>query len=404
MSILIPLVILSGVALYLMTAEERKRLAGALLGLATAGVHAMSEASARRDALIDFLRARTRWPAVTLLLVVLHVVTFVAMALDAGSVGDADVLIRWGANFPPRTTNGEWWRLLTSTFVHSGMLHLFATIAGLLPLGLVLERAVGHLAFAAIYVAAAIVSSVVTLWTASPVAVSAGASAAIFGLYGLLLAALIWAVVSRWPVRMSWTMAKRMGAAALVFGLYSVVTADLSTTAEIAGLLTGAGAGAVVARGIGRGKPPVQRSGFVLAATAVIVLLCALPLRGLTDIRPEIARVLAVEDRTARTYDLAVAEFRKGWISADALATVIERKILPEVQGVHQRMRGLRGVPREHRPIVTAANSYLQLREDAWRQRRDALVKAKMGMLKDADKSERAALEALQKIRTIAES
>jgi membrane associated rhomboid family serine protease len=403
-TILIPLVILAGVALYLMTPDERRRLANGLLGLANSGIRSLAESSIRHDPFDDFLRSRTRWPVVTLLLLVLHVVTFAAMVMDPGAVGEPEVLIRWGANFAPRTTNGEWWRLFTSTFVHSGTLHLIATIAGLVPLGLVLERTVGHIAFAAIYFATAVVSSIVSLWTASPVAVSAGASGALFGMYGLAVATIIWAIVPRAAGPIPWTTVKRIGVAAAVFGLYNVLTSDLSTTTELSGLLTGIAAGVVVSRGIKRRKPAIYRAGFVVAATAVIVLLCALPLRGLTDIRPEIARVVAIEDRTARTYEAAVGEFKKGWISAEALATVIERKIIPEVQAAHRRILALRGVPKEHRPIVTAANSYLQLREEAWRRRMDGLVKSKMKILREADKSERAALEALQRMRAIAES
>ena len=404
MSILIPVVLLAGVALYFMTPDERRRLGEALLDMARRAIQSALQASTRHEPFGDFLRARTRWPLVTWLLVVLHVTTFAAMAMDTGSVGDPDVLIRWGAHFPPRTTNGEWWRLLTSTFVHSGLLHLLATIAGLLSLGLILERAVGHTAFAAVYIASAIISGVVSLWTASPVAVNVGASAAIGGLYGLFFTSVIWAVTSRFPVRMPWSTAKRIAGGAAVFGLYNAVTSDLAGTSEVAGLLTGLGAGAVLSRGIGRAKPPLQRPAFVMVATAVIVLFCALPLRGLIDIRPEIARLIALEDRTVRTYDAAVAEFRKGWISSDALAAVIDRKIIPEIQAAHTRIRTLRGIPGEHRPVIWTAASYLQLREETWRQRRNGLVKAKMAMLREADRSERAALEALQKIRGMAQS
>jgi hypothetical protein len=54
--------------------------------------------------------------------------------------------------------------------------------------------------------------------------------------------------------------------------------------------------------------------------------------------------------------------------------------------------------------VIWTAASYLQLREETWRQRRNGLVKAKMAMLREADRSERAALEALQKIRGMAQS
>ena len=84
MSILIPVVLLAGVALYFMTPDERRRLGEALLDMARRAVQSALQASTRHEPFGDFLRGRTRWPLVTWLLVVLHVTTFAAMAMDAG--------------------------------------------------------------------------------------------------------------------------------------------------------------------------------------------------------------------------------------------------------------------------------------------------------------------------------
>ena len=70
--------------------------------------------------------------------------------------------------------------------------------AALVQLGLILERLVGHVTFAAVYVAAGVLASIVSL-SDYPMAISGGASGAIFGLYGLLLASSAWTAVHRAP-------------------------------------------------------------------------------------------------------------------------------------------------------------------------------------------------------------
>ena len=59
---------------------------------------------------------------VTPALVALNVTVFLIILVGPGALADPQTLVGWGGNFGPRTTNGEWWRLVTATFVHSEML------------------------------------------------------------------------------------------------------------------------------------------------------------------------------------------------------------------------------------------------------------------------------------------
>ena len=335
----------------------------------------------------------------TPLLVALNTLIFMFMLFGRGALGDTQTLIDWGGNFAPRTTNGEWWRLIASMFVHGGVVHFVVTMAGLLPLGLILERAVGRITFATLYFSAGLLASIVSLWTTSPTSVSFGASGAVFGIYGLLVAVLGWAIVSRPVVPVPWITVKQIAAAAVPFFLYNLATDNLGPTSEMAGLGAGFVGGLLVARGVTREKPAIRRAAVLTAATAVIVIGAAVPIRGVVDFRPEIARITAVEEQTAGAYDEAVAKFTVGRVPAKVLIQLIDRTIIPELQAVRARVTALRGVPQEQAPLVAAAEEYFQLREASWRRRVEGLLKSNGKMLRDADQTERAALDAFRKLR-----
>ena len=91
--------------------------------------------------------------------VAVNVIVFLMMG---GGGSRRETLVEWGASFGPRTTNGEWWRLAASMFVHTGFLQLLVNCAALVQLGLILERLVGHITFAAVYFAAGVLASLVS--------------------------------------------------------------------------------------------------------------------------------------------------------------------------------------------------------------------------------------------------
>ena len=206
------LVLLGCAALYFMSAQERALLAQRALAALREGIRTAREKS--DDPFDEMLRARTGVLVATPLLVALNTIVFIGMLFGSGAMHDTQTLIGWGVNYAPRTTNAEWWRLAGSMFVHGNIFHFVTTMAALVSLGVILERAVGRIAFAAIYLAAGLLASVVSLWTTSPTSVSFGSSGAVFGLYGLLLASLVWAIVKRPEVGIPLIVVKRLAAAA----------------------------------------------------------------------------------------------------------------------------------------------------------------------------------------------
>ena len=209
--------------------------------------------------------------------------------------------LRWGGNFWLHTRNGEWWRLLTSMFVHTGMFHLLVNVAGLAQIGLILERLAGRLIVVAVFLTAGVFASLVNLNT-HPLAMSAGASGAIFGLYGLLLASSIWGMRHRSSVTIPLTAVKTLVPAVAVFILYNVANDSLGGAAELSGLLVGLVWGAVLTKGVSDRKPAARRLAYLTAAAVVMAVLSAIPLRGATDVKPELERTVAAEDRMAGEY------------------------------------------------------------------------------------------------------
>jgi len=132
-----------------------------------------------------------------------------------------------------------------------------------------------------------------------------------------------------------------------------------------------------------------------VAVAAIVVLVTQAHLRQFADVRPEVERLVDVETRISDTYRPAVEQFRLGAMSADALAQLINRKIKPELQSARVRLMAIDKVPAEHADLLTKAKAYVQLRDESWRLRADALQRRNMAALRKADHAERASLAAL---------
>ena len=397
MMLLLPLLVIGGFALYVMKPEERVRLFQRVLAAAREAAEAAVRYQRERDPFREALYARTKRPIVTLALVALNAGVFIGMVFGAGAMADPATLVAWGGNVGPLTTNGEWWRLVTAMFVHTGFWHLVINIAGLAQLGVMLERLVGHFALAAVYLAAGVFPSVVSLF-AYPLEVSVGASGAIFGIYGLLMASIAWGLIERSPLTIRLAALKPLAPAAGVFMLYTFATSR-GNGAELAGLVPGLVCGLVLARGMSERKPPTVRVAAAAAVALAIAAVLAVPLRRMCDARPEIARVIAFEARTALAYQAAVNQFKLGAINAEALARVIERTIVPDLQDVLTRVTALERVPPVQEALVMSAEMYLRLRDQSWRLRAEGLHKSSMRTLRKADETEHDSLEAFEQLR-----
>jgi membrane associated rhomboid family serine protease len=360
------------------------------------------------------LRERTPAVRVTPVVAALNVVVFIGLLFSAGSASDPVTLRRWGASFGPATTNGEWWRIASATFVHGGFIALLIDTAALVQLGIVLERILGAYPLAAAYGSAAILAAVVHLWDA-PMAIGMGASGAVYGMYGLFLAELAKGRLRAQPT-IPIVAAKRLLPVTVAFVLFNLLDQNLTVLAELTGLAVGIVFGILVIGDVQQRTPSHRRVGIAVAAALTTAVVCAAPLRGIVDIRPEIQRLVDLERETADAYKVSFAGVGRNGRDIDVAVRVIETRIVPALREAEARVTALRGVPQEDRWQVTAALQYLRLRAQGWTLRVDGLrgtsapvrvassaqaaahYRTTLVTLGQAEAAERSALQALERL------
>ncbi|MFT4171506.1 MAG: rhomboid family intramembrane serine protease [Rhodocyclaceae bacterium] len=196
------------------------------------------------------LHARAPHTWVTVLLVAACVIAYGLQTAAAGfSFSMPTAQLRdFGANFAPLVQSGQPWRLVSSMFLHGNPAHILFNMMALWQLGQVAERLFGSFAFLLIYLAAGIIGSLASNWW-SPAVVSVGASGAIFGLAGALLAYLF---VCRGQMPMS--VFNQMRGSMLAFIGYSlfagVALPGIDNAAHVGGLIGGALCGGGFARSL----------------------------------------------------------------------------------------------------------------------------------------------------------
>ncbi len=398
LALLIVLFVVCGVIYLVTTPEDRTR----ALAIGNEALQPIRDELARAQVATapfrDALRARTPWAIVAPAIFAVNGAVFLAVLFADGAVDAPATLLAWGASAGARTSNGEWWRLATATFVHGGVLHFLATCAGLAQLGRMLERLVGSVTFAGVYLVAGAFANLASLAEA-PLAVQSGATGAIFGAYGLLLAVTGWGLHRNVGLRIPLVAFRSLAPTAVVFFLYTAVTSGLTSRPNLTGLVVGVIAGLALTRRVGERQTDLLSTARVLGAAAVVLIACAVPLRGLVDVGPQIAEVVAIEERTNVPYKEAVASYRKGRTDVQALTTLITGTIVPQINEARRRVEALDGVLVEHQPLVADAQEYLRLRETSWRLRVQALRAGSMQTLREADNAERASLGALERLR-----
>jgi rhomboid protease GluP len=316
-------------------------------------------------------------------LIALNVGVFVLMAASGVAVFEPKTsdLVVWGANFAPLTTDGQWWRLLTAAFLHGGVLHLALNMWALFTLTAIVERVYGNVSFLWLYLFSALAGSAASiLWKQN--VVSVGASGAVFGVYGGLLAYL---VVQRGSMPASILQQLYMSTLPFVgYNLvYGFVGKGIDNAAHVGGLIGGFVMGAVLARPLARDARRAMRvsrlgAGLVIGALLLAGVLALVPdsargYRQEQSFRAEVARFADEEGALNAEFNRLVKERQNRAIDDRALAD----RLTPVAQrwaAAHARMSALEAdadAPwkKRHELLVR----YIGLRRDTYRMLVDAL-------------------------------
>lgn len=175
---------------------------------------------------------------ISIILIGINFFVFVLMLLNGVHFLTPNTLnlLNWGANFGPNILEGEYWRLFTACFIHIGFVHLLMNVYALYYIGSILEPYLGKFRFLSAYIFAGITSSLISVcWHEN--SISAGASGAIFGMYGVFLALISCKVFDK-------TIKRGHFLSILLFVIYNILyglqaNSGIDNAAHIGGLVSG---------------------------------------------------------------------------------------------------------------------------------------------------------------------
>jgi len=295
---------------------------------------------------------RPELPVLFRILIGLNLVAFLGILALGGGLFEINsaVHLAWGANYGPAIAGQQYWRLLTSAFLHFGLLHLAFNMMALYSLGGLTERLYGRRAFLLLYLGAALIGSLASVLFSPDRTVSAGASGAIFGLGGALAA--FW-LRNGDHVPLSVLKGQWINLAFFIgFSIYMALTATgIDNAAHGGGFLGGAALGFLLGTPLdrpGTASWPRLGSGVAALLLAVALILPALP---------EPAYRYPAEQPVVETIDAALREDQRLDQRAKQLSTerssrppqeyrrLIETELLEPWRAVSRGLDGLEARP-----------------------------------------------------------
>ena len=230
-------------------------------------------------------RILTGWayaPA-TYILIGISCAVYLAMVVSGVSWWDptAEQILHWGAN---RGVNeifyGQWWRLVTATFVHVGIIHIGTNMWCLWNLGLLGEPLLGPVGIFAVYILTGVAGNLLST-AVNPGIVGAGASGAVFGIAGVLILLLNSPHLPfpRAELRRLRRSVIYFAAINLAIGASTLLYSGgikIDNMAHLGGFLSGLAMGVPLAPVLGTGRAPYfSRQRVVFSAVAGILVLLA---------------------------------------------------------------------------------------------------------------------------------
>lgn len=260
-------------------------------------------------------------------------------------------LFAWGANSAWAVTQeGQYWRLFSATFLHSGWLHIALNMYALWASGRQVCRWFGNAQFLLVYLGSALAGSALSLHFSSQQAVSVGASGAVFGVLGAVLV-----VAWRHRERIASLKSKNLLTSQGAFILYALVQGfgkqGIDNAAHLGGLLAGALMAWLLIEQVSEaatGGQRRQRQALVatLAAAAVVALVLTTPTprinhRQLFATQAAMLRVLPQMQAAEKALEQDAQASRGGQISAAQLVEAMAQRHIPAYRAVGEALAPL---------------------------------------------------------------
>jgi rhomboid protease GluP len=342
----------------------------------------------------DLLYQRLPGIPVTKLLVAVNLLVFAAMLAGGAGLWHSSntVQLAWGANFGPATQDGEWWRLGTALFLHFGAVHLTLNLWALWDAGQLVERMYGHARFACIYFASGLTGNLLSLVAHRGLAISGGASGAIFGLFGALLIFLWRERHNLHPKEFRWFFwgAAGFALASLVLGL---LITGIDNAAHIGGFFSGILCGVIFAQPAGMIERRFRRIRLLAGATfalAIVILVSQIPVRTYrwseeALARKEIGEFLRDDAAITQSWQSILDKAREGGISFDELAGRIDTSVGDRYEESFELLSELPPNPAlPSAATVEILRHYAERRRDASRALAEGLRAHKPEQIRDA--------------------
>lgn len=201
-----------------------------------------------------------------------NIAVFVAMLAMSGGESFFSptvwFLLQWGANCGAYTLHGEYWRLISAAFLHSGIMHIGMNMLVLWDVGPVVEKIYGSKRFLILYFFAALTASLNTLFW-NPGTVSVGASGAVFGVFGALLA-FYQTHRSSIPAEVIKDKSRLVAAVIGYNIIYGIMQPNIDNAGHLGGVVGGFIIGAILSP-----KEPLQRRIRLTEALGTVLALAA---------------------------------------------------------------------------------------------------------------------------------
>jgi membrane associated rhomboid family serine protease/Flp pilus assembly protein TadD len=272
---------------------------------------------------------------ITPAIISINVIIFVAMIVSGVSPINPNIeqLLKWGADYGPVTLNGQWWRLLSCAFVHIGVAHLAVNMLCLWLTGRLGERMFGNWTFLALYLFSGLGGSIASVWW-NPAIVSAGASGAVFGMAGGVVA--FWQLgkssIPRAVIKQNFTIVLAFTFYNLFFGFFK---SGIDNAAHLGGMVTGLALGALLQRSLTRAENP-SRLRAVLAYSGVSLAFLLGIGEAYKSNRPFIKFEAADRSLDAGNLDQAIANYKEALeVKPDLVAARHDLGVAYMKKGLH---------------------------------------------------------------------